>query len=94
MREAIIEKYLVRQVAAVGGIIRKVSWLGRRGAPDRLVLLEDGRNFWVELKATGERPTMQQLAEHERMRAYGCTVVVVDSLDGVDKLLKEDDDAR
>lgn len=39
MRESTIERYLVRRVKALGGEVRKVTWQGRRGAPDRLVML-------------------------------------------------------
>ena len=39
MRESEIEKYLVKQVKAAGGEVRKVKWIGRRGAPDRLAML-------------------------------------------------------
>lgn len=34
-----IEKYLVKRVKELGGEVRKVQWIGRRGAPDRLVML-------------------------------------------------------
>lgn len=39
MRERDIEKHLVARVKALGGEVRKVQWIGRRGAPDRLVML-------------------------------------------------------
>lgn len=39
VRERDIEKYLVEQVKKLGGEVRKVQWIGRRGAPDRLVML-------------------------------------------------------
>lgn len=39
MRESEIEDYLVKRVIALGGEVRKVKWIGRRGAPDRLVML-------------------------------------------------------
>lgn len=39
MRESDIENYLVKRVKALGGEVRKVKWIGRRGAPDRLVML-------------------------------------------------------
>lgn len=39
MRESLIEAYLVKRVKAMGGEVRKVQWIGRRGAPDRLVML-------------------------------------------------------
>lgn len=39
MKESTIEAHLVKRVKALGGEVRKVQWIGRRGAPDRLVML-------------------------------------------------------
>lgn len=39
MRERDIEEYLVDRVKAMSGEVRKVKWVNRRGAPDRLVML-------------------------------------------------------
>jgi hypothetical protein len=97
MRERDIERELVKRVQAMGGEVRKVQWVGRRGAPDRLVMLSrhdvrsgrysSVRTFWVELKATGVKPPGHQLREHARMRTMGQTVVVIDSIEGVEELL-------
>lgn len=95
-RERDIEKHLVKCVKALGGEVRKVQWVGRRGAPDRLVMLPHtgpGRarvnnTIWVELKAPGEKASTQQLREHEAMRRLGQHVAVVDSTDGVKALLR------
>jgi hypothetical protein len=100
--ESTIEDYLVDQVKRLGGEVRKVSWIGRRGAPDRLVMLpHDGRYhgawgpcYWIELKRPGGKAAFpknpherQQAREHERMRAMGQRVEVIDSFEGVDALL-------
>lgn len=97
MRESDIEKYLCRRVKSLGGECRKVIWQGRRGAPDRLVMLppmwreskdwQSPTTIWVELKAPGVKPESHQLREHERMRAMGQRVVVIDSIEGVEELL-------
>lgn len=87
MRESDIEKYLVERVKALGGEVRKVRWIGRNGAPDRLAMLPGGRTLWVELKAPGEKCRPHQIREHERMRRMGQHVVVVDSFDGVMEVL-------
>lgn len=105
MRESTIERHLRRAVIAAGGQVRKVQWLGRNSAPDRVVMAPArtlapssidcawchprGRTVWVELKAPGEKPTRAQLREHERMRAAGQDVRVLDSLAGVDALVQE-----
>jgi hypothetical protein len=39
VRESDIERHLVQRVKALGGEVRKVQWIGRRGAPDRLVMV-------------------------------------------------------
>lgn len=95
MRERDIERYLVKRVKALGGEVRKVQWIGRRGAPDRVVMCKGrvfvhdlGDDAWVEVKTTGEKPEPHQLREHERMRAMGQRVVVIDSIEAVDALLK------
>jgi hypothetical protein len=102
VRERDIEAYLVKRVQAMGGEVRKVQWIGRRGAPDRFVLLParvvgplyppgqtvaPARAIWVELKAPGVGAEQYQLREHARLRAMGQRVEVVDSLQGVEELL-------
>ena len=97
MRESDIEKYLVRRVKDLGGEVRKVKWIGRIGAPDRVLFLPpcfykamqdyDPRTIWVELKAPGEKARPSQVREHERMRAMGQRVEVIDSIAGVEDLL-------
>lgn len=87
MRERDIEQHLVKRVKELGGECRKVAWQGRAGAPDRLVMLPDRRAFWVELKAPGEKPTVMQVREHNRMRRLGEIVHVIDSIAGVDEVL-------
>lgn len=97
LRERDIEEYLVERVKALGGEVRKVMWVGRRGAPDRLVMLPHtrdlfgfpvlARTIWVELKAPGEKPEPHQAREHERMRRMGQRVEVIDSIQAIEEML-------
>lgn len=94
MRERDIERHLVKRAKELGGEVRKVEWIGRRGAPDRLIMLpqeayiDDARScIWVELKAPGVAPEPYQLREHERMRKLGQRVEVIDSIEAVERLL-------
>lgn len=86
IRENLIERYLVKRVRELGGMAVKQIWQGRRGAPDRLVILPGGRMVFVECKAPGQKAKDHQLREHDRLRKLGVMVVVVDSKDGVDEV--------
>src|SRR5687768_17543006 len=58
--ERSIEARFVKLMQQKGYEIRKFVSPGRRGSPDRLVLLPKGRCAFVELKAPGEEPTKLQ----------------------------------
>lgn len=112
MRESKVEKHLVARVKALGGEVRKVKWIGRRGAPDRLVLLpvrqgyqlvdkmvgrqrNDERRLeasdkcthpFIELKRPGLDAEDYQAREHERLRAAGFVVLVLDTIEKIDEV--------
>ena len=91
MKESKIRQLLKARVLAYGGEVRAVSWLGRRNAPDVLLLAPNesllavrlarnpyaGCTAWVETKRPGKDATAAQAREHERMRDAGCIVVMV-----------------
>lgn len=102
MLERDIEAHLVKRVKELGGEVRKVQWVNRKNAPDRLVMLPDpgpGRgvfnnSWWVELKNPDTVRTFPanaheraQHREHERMRAMGQRVVVIGTIEQVEELL-------
>lgn len=83
MLERDIEKALVKRIKVLGGLCEKFVSPSNIGVPDRLVTLP-GKILFVELKAPGKKPTEKQLRDHERRRALGFTVLVIDSLEGID----------
>jgi len=83
-----VERYLVEQVEAVGGLCRKYVSPGVIGVPDRICLLPHGMIAFVETKSEGDTPTDHQLREHERMSDLGFFVAVVDTKAKVDHLLR------
>lgn len=99
MLERDIEAHLVKRVKELGGIVRKLAWVGRQGAPDRVVFLpgrdcEEISTIWVELKNPDTIKTFPanaheraQHREHERMRAMGQRVVVIGTIEQVEELL-------
>lgn len=86
IRERDIEKDFTARVKAAGGEIRKIRWIGRKGAPDRVLML-NSNVWWLEFKAPGKRPSAQQASEHRRMRKMGMSVVVIDSLEANDTVI-------
>lgn len=98
--EGKVEDYFVAQCETHGALVRKLAYIGRRGAPDRMVVWRPGRNpkgyystkfghhiDFVELKAPGKKPDPHQKREHKRLRDLGCNVFVIDSKEAVDKYI-------
>lgn len=80
-RESVIEKKLVAEVKKAGGIAWKFVSPGRRGVPDRIILLPGGRIIFVECKAPGKKPRPEQLRLHRKLNALGFKVFILDSKD-------------
>ena len=77
-----VERALVARVKSLGGVAEKFTSPAKRSVPDRLVTLPGGVMIFVELKAPGKKPTPKQSADHQRRRAMGCDVRVIDTLEG------------
>ena len=86
IRERDVEAYLVKKVEKAGGEVRKVQWVNRRGAPDRVVFLR-GTHF-VELKAPGEVLRDEQAREHKRMTNNGANVWTINNPALVDAFIE------
>lgn len=86
-RERLNEDHLKRRVKETRGETRKVKWLGRRGAPDRLCAWPTlGRYAYVEVKEEDQPWGLQdhQAREHQFMRASGMPVVVLNNRAEID----------
>jgi hypothetical protein len=86
MREKPIEVAAVEFAEARDWLVRKVAYVGRRSAPDRW-FFRRGVLVIIEFKRQGQAATLQQTREHNRLRAHGFEVHVVDSLDQAKALL-------
>lgn len=87
MLEADVEKSLVQVIKALKGHAYKFTSPGRRGVPDRLVMLpipEEHREIvakyvkFVECKKPGGQPRPEQWAEINYIRSLGYEVSVLD----------------
>jgi len=79
-----IEAALVRRVKKLGGLCEKFTSPSARSVPDRIVTMPGGVIIFVELKATGKKPTELQERDHARRRALGCDVRVINTKEDAD----------
>ena len=87
MKESTIERELKIKIEQLGGICLKWSSPGNRGVPDRIVIYPGGVIF-VELKRPGEKLRPLQEYQRQKFKDLGVTVEVIDSLEGVEELVK------
>ncbi len=87
MLESKIEKALRLRVEKKGGVCLKWVCPGKRGAPDRIIILP--RRSWdgyavapeirfVETKAPGKKLSPSQKLFHAMLKRLGCDVKVID----------------
>jgi hypothetical protein len=81
IKEKDVEAALVKEVKKLGGEAEKFTSPGRRSVPDRICSFEPCYIGFVECKAPGKKPTEKQAKDHERRRAMGFRVLVVDSIE-------------
>ena len=88
------EAFLRDEVRALGG--RSYKWVspGCAGVPDRIVILPNGRIFFIELKSERKTSSAQQRKRQTELRALGCAVYAdVDTKEKVKELLGKESDA-
>lgn len=88
VRENKVERYLDKEVRALGGITRKWVCPGVDGVPDRIVI-HRGRVMFVEVKTVGGTLSPAQSREQRRLLSHGAWVTTVYGEDGVDRFIKE-----
>lgn len=79
--EKLVERTLYNYTKEKGGLCIKLLTAFFQGLPDRLILLPDRKAIFVELKTTGEKPRKIQTIVHNKLRALGFSVYVVDTCD-------------
>jgi hypothetical protein len=89
MKESTIEKHLVTQVKALGGMAYKFTSPAHRGVADRVVCLPDGQTWFVELKAPGGRLSELQKIFAEDMARMSQRYVCLWSKEQIEEWLND-----
>lgn len=89
--EKYLERKLVDLTRKAGGWCIKIPADWNAGLPDRVCLFPQGRVIFVELKSRGKKPREIQKVMHRKLRTLGFRVEVVDSLDKLKDLFKDDE---
>ncbi len=87
MRESEIERALCRAVQKKNGISPKFVSPGTSGMPDRLVLLEEGRMGFVELKAPGKKMRPLQVKRKKQLETLGYKVFCIDGVEQIEEVI-------
>lgn len=89
MLEKDIEKAVKRYAESKGWLTRKWTSPNHIGVPDQIFISPVGKIVFIEFKRDGGKATPMQLREHEKLRAHGCTVVVIDNVDDGKRVVDE-----
>lgn len=79
-RESVIERTVVRYARSLGVIVYKFQSPAQRGVPDRVCIYR-GLVWFIEFKATGARPTVQQQHHINMILEQGVKVLVIDNIE-------------
>lgn len=89
MQERKLEKEVVKLAERYGWLTRKLEWVGRRSAPDR-IFMRSGVVLFIELKQKDGRLSVGQKREIWRLLDSGVRVFVCRSLGEVELILKSE----
>lgn len=87
--EKAVERKLVELVKASGGMCIKLLCDQLTGLPDRLCLFPGHKMAFVELKTTGKKPRRIQIFVHNKLKALGFRVEIIDTIIGVKQFIDD-----
>lgn len=87
--EKVIERKLVEAVKKEKGLCIKLLCDNMLGLPDRLVLMPNSIIVFVELKTTKQKPRKIQEFIHNKLRALGFQVEVIDTVQGITNFMNK-----
>ncbi len=89
LNEKLIEKKLREGIKKLGGMALKFIPSYWVGAPDRLVLLPEGKIYWVETKSTGDKLRAVQQTRKKQLEKLGFKVFKIDNQESLDSFFEK-----
>lgn len=89
MLESEIEKTLIIEVKKHGGVALKFVSPGMIGVPDRIVLMNNGKMAFIELKAPGKKIRPIQEKRKSQLERLGFRVYVIDHVEMIGAVIDE-----
>ena len=86
--EKVVERKLVEAVKDKKGLCIKLLCDQFIGLPDRLCLFPGHKIVFVELKTTGQKPRRIQTYVHNKLKALGFRVEVIDTIEGIKQFIE------
>lgn len=80
MLEKKIESSVCDYAKSKGLLVYKFTSPARAAVPDRMFVMPSGKVWFVEFKREGQKPTVPQQREHERLRGHNVDVFVIDNV--------------
>lgn len=81
MLEKKIEAAVCDYAKSKGLLVYKFTSPARHAVPDRMFVLTSGEVFFIEFKRKGQKLTVPQQREHERLRGHNVCAFVVDNVE-------------
>ncbi|SHF23706.1 VRR-NUC domain-containing protein [Seinonella peptonophila] len=94
MREKQLEQRLKQEVEKAGGLALKFISPGWAGAPDRIVLLPEGRIIFVEMKAPKGQLRPLQKKRLQQLKDLGFDTRMVNSVDQIREMVIDEEVKR
>ncbi|WMZ82782.1 VRR-NUC domain-containing protein [Staphylococcus pseudintermedius] len=89
MKETNLEQYLVKEIKKENGLCLKWVSPGTKGVPDRIIIMPDGKTYFVEMKQNKGRIDPLQKYMHKQFNLRGHKVYVLWTKEQVNEFVKK-----
>lgn len=89
LSESQLEKKFCEKIKKLGGMPLKFTSPGRAGVPDRIVLMPEGKIYFVEMKSSAGNISILQDYVFKKFSELGFKVHIINSVESLENFLSE-----